>query len=427
MTLVLAAAFLLFLLVNVPIALTLGAAAVFALLWDGGIPLLVVPQRIFTGVDSFPLLAIPLFILAGELMEHSGISARLVKLAQVLVGWLRGGIGMTVVVTEVFFSGISGSTVADTSALGTTMIPAMKRAGYSAPRAAAIVSAASGMGILIPPCINMVVYGIMAQVSIAALFAAGFLPAFVMAGLLMLQLYMQARRDPAIVVFARPSMREALSAAGSAVVPLLMPIIIFGGILSGVFTATEAGAVAVVYGLFVGLAIYRVIDMARLYAILLETVRVSGQIMLLVGVASLFAWLLSSQRVPQALSAAIQGVASGPVLFLLLSILVMLLLGALLDGLPAMIMLVPVLMPMTQQFGVDTMHFGIILIATIGIGLFLPPIGLGLIVVAAIARVSIAEVSRPLLPYLATMMATVLLIAFWPQLTLVIPTVLGLR
>ena len=331
MTLVLAAAFLLFLLVNVPIALTLGAAAVFALLWDGGIPLLVVPQRIFTGVDSFPLLAIPLFILAGELMEHSGISGRLVKLAQVLVGWLRGGIGMTVVVTEVFFSGISGSTVADTSALGTTMIPAMKRAGYSAPRAAAIVSAASGMGILIPPCINMVVYGIMAQVSIAALFAAGFLPAFVMAALLMFQLYMQARSDPGIVVFARPSLREALAAAGSAVVPLLMPIIIFGGILSGVFTATEAGAVAVVYGLFVGLAIYRVIDMAKLYAILLETVRVSGQIMLLVGVASLFAWLLSSQRVPQALSAAIHGVASGPILFLLLSILVMLLLGALLD------------------------------------------------------------------------------------------------
>ena len=427
MTPVLAVAFLLFLLVNTPIALTLGAAAVFALLWEGNIPLLVVPQRIFTGVDSFPLLAIPLFILAGELMEHSGISARLVKLAQVLVGWLRGGLGMTVVVTEVFFSGISGSTVADTSALGTTMIPAMKRAGYSAPRAAAIVSAASGMGILIPPCINMVVYGIMAHVSIAALFAAGFLPAFVMAGLLMLQLYVQARRDPAILIYPRPSLREALSAAGSAVVPLLMPIIIFGGILSGVFTATEAGAVAVVYGLFVGLVIYRVIDMARLYAILLETVRVSGQIMLLVGVASLFAWLLSSQRVPQALSAAIQGVASGPILFLLLSILVMLLLGALLDGLPAMIMLVPVLMPMAQQFGVDTMHFGIILIATIGIGLFLPPIGLGLIVVAAIARVSIAEVSRPLLPYLATMMATVVLIAFWPQLTLVVPAMFGLR
>lgn len=427
MTLVLALAFVIFLLANVPIALTLGASAVLALLWEGRIPLLVVPQRIFTGTDSFPLLAIPLFILAGELMEHSGISARLVKLAQVLVGWLRGGLGMTVVVTEVFFSGISGSTVADTSALGTTMIPAMRRAGYSAPRAAAIVSAASGMGILIPPCINMVVYGIMAQVSIAALFAAGFLPAFVMAALLMLQLHWQARRDPALVVYLRPSLREAASAAGSALVPLLMPAIIFGGILSGVFTATEAGAVAVVYGLFAGVVIYRVINLGKLYTILLETVRVSGQIMLLVGVASLFAWLLSSQRVPQALSAAIGGVASGPILFLLLSILVMLLLGALLDGLPAMIMLVPVLMPMAQQFNVDTLHFGIILIATIGIGLFLPPIGLGLIVVSAIARVSIAEVSRPLLPYLATMMATVLLIAFWPQLTLILPLALGLR
>ena len=427
MTLVLALTFVIFLLANVPIALTLGAAAVLALLWEGQIPLLVVPQRIFTGADSFPLLAIPLFILAGELMEHSGISARLVKLAQVLVGWLRGGLGMTVVVTEVFFSGISGSTVADTSALGTTMIPALRRAGYSAPRAAAIVSAAAGMGILIPPCINMVVYGIMAHVSIAALFAAGFLPAFVMAALLMLQLYWQARRDPNLVVYLQPSLREVLSAAAGAVVPLLMPVIIFGGILSGVFTATEAGAVAVVYGLFAGIAVYRVINLAKLYAILLETVRVSGQIMLLVGVASLFAWLLSSQRVPQALSAAIGQVASGPILFLLLSILVMLLLGALLDGLPAMIMLVPVLMPMAQQFNVDAMHFGIILIATIGIGLFLPPIGLGLIVVSAIARVTIAEVARPLLPYLATMMATVLLIAFWPQLTLIVPSALGLR
>ena len=427
MTWVLALAFAVLLLGNVPIALALGAAAVLALVWEGSIPLLVVPQRIFAGSDSFPLLAIPLFILAGELMEHSGISARLVGLAQVLVGWLRGGLGMTVVVSEIFFSGISGSTVADTSALGTTMIPAMRRAGYSAPRAAAIVSAASGMGILIPPCINMVVYGIMANVSIAALFAAGFLPAFVMAALLMVQLYVEARRDPNITAYPKPGLRDALAAAGSASVPLLMPIVIFGGILSGVFTATEAGAVAVVYGLFVGMAIYRVIDLRKLYAILLETVRVSGQVMLLVGAASLFAWLLSNQRVPQALSAAIQSVASGPVPFLLLSIVVMLLLGALLDGLPAMIMLVPVLMPMAQVFNVDAMHFGIVMIATIGVGLFLPPVGLGLIVVSAIARVSIAEVSRPLMPYLATMMATVVLIAFWPQLTLFVPNLLGLR
>jgi C4-dicarboxylate transporter DctM subunit len=307
------------------------------------------------------------------------------------------------------------------------MIPAMRRAGYSAPRAVAIVSAASGMGILIPPCINMVVYGIMAQVSIAALFAAGFLPAFVMAAFLMLQLHVEARRDPNLQAYPKPSMREALGAAGSATIPLLMPIIIFGGILSGVFTATEAGAVAVVYGLVVGMLIYRLIDLPKLYAILLETVRVSGQVMLLIGVASLFAWLLSSQRVPQALSEAIQSVASGPVLFLLLSILIMLLLGALLDGLPAMIMLVPVLMPMAQAFNVDMLHFGIVIIATIGIGLFLPPVGLGLIVVAAIARVSIADATRPLLPYLATMMATVLLIAFWPQLTLIVPSLLGLR
>ena len=263
-SLVLAVAFVVFLLANVPIALSLGGAAVLALLWEGHIPLLVVPQRIFTGSDSFPLLAIPLFILAGELMEHSGISERLVRLAQVLVGWLRGGLGMTVVVAEIFFSGISGSTVADTSALGTTMIPAMRRAGYTAPRAAAIVSAASGMGILVPPCINMVVYGIMAQVSIAALFAAGFLPAFVMAAVPDGAALARRRAAiPLLVVPARPTGREALVPSAAPSVPLLMPVLIFGGILTGVFTATEAGAVAVAYGLLVGVVIYRVIDRRR--------------------------------------------------------------------------------------------------------------------------------------------------------------------
>jgi len=208
---------------------------------------------------------------------------------------------------------------------------------------------------------------------------------------------------------------------------LLMPVLIFGGILTGVFTATEAGAVAVAYGLLVGVVIYRVIDRRKMYAILLETARVSGQIMLLVGTASLFAWLLSSQRVPQSLSALIQAVTTGPIAFLLLANLVMLILGAVLDGLPAMIMLVPVLLPMATQFGVDPLHFGIVLIANIGVGLFVPPVGLGLIVAAAIGRVSVSEVASPLLPYLVTMMATVLVITFWPWLTLIVPNVLGLR
>jgi tripartite ATP-independent transporter DctM subunit len=275
--------------------------------------------------------------------------------------------------------------------------------------------------------INMVVYGIMAQVSIAALFAAGFLPALVMAAGLMLQLWLQARRDPGLVVEVRPGGREALTAIRRAVVPLLMPVIIFGGILTGVFTATEAGAVAVAYGLLVGVVIYRVIDQRKMYAILLETARVSGQIMLLVGTASLFAWLLSTQRVPQSLSALVREVSTGPILFLLLANLVMLVLGAVLDGLPAMIMLVPVLLPMAMQFGVDPLHFGIVLIANIGVGLFLPPVGLGVIVAAAIGRVSVSEIAPTLLPYLATMMATVLVITFWPWLTLIVPNMFGLR
>jgi C4-dicarboxylate transporter DctM subunit len=248
-----------------------------------------------------------------------------------------------------------------------------------------------------------------------------------MAAGLMLQLWLQARRDPGMVVEVRPGGREALTAIRRAVVPLLMPVIIFGGILTGVFTATEAGAVAVAYGLLVGVVIYRVIDQRKMYAILLETARVSGQIMLLVGTASLFAWLLSTQRVPQSLSALVREVSTGPILFLLLANLVMLVLGAVLDGLPAMIMLVPVLLPMAMQFGVDPLHFGIVLIANIGVGLFLPPVGLGVIVAAAIGRVSVSEIAPTLLPYLATMMATVLVITFWPWLTLIVPNMFGLR
>jgi len=423
MGLILSIAFISFVAMNIPIAFSMGLASILGLLMKGTIPLVIVPQKIFTGSDSFPLLAVPFFILAGALMDTGGISFRLVNLARALVGHFRNGLGMVSIVSEIFFSGISGSTAADTAAIGSIMIPAMNQAGYTPPRATAIVCAACGMGILVPPCIAMVVYGGVANVSIGALFAGGFLPALVMAAALMIQLNIQARQ--AGVAPARwPGIKSLAGAFKESLLALFMPVIIFGGILGGICTPTEAAVLAVAYGLVISMFVYREITIPKLFDILLETGVVTGKVMIMVGMASVFAWILSREQVPQALANAIFSMGGGKILFLLLINIAFLFLGAVLEGVPAIIMTVPILLPIATQFGIDPIHFGIILIANMGIGLFLPPVGLGVFIGCSIGKVTVAEVARPLIPYLGVNFATVLLITYWPWLTLVIPRIL---
>jgi C4-dicarboxylate transporter DctM subunit len=409
--------------INIPIAFAMGLASIFALLMQGNIPLVIVPQKIFTGSDSFPLLAVPFFILAGALMDTGGISLRLVKLAHALVGHFRNGLGMVSIVSEIFFSGISGSTAADTAAIGSIMIPAMNQAGYSPARATAIVCAACSMGILVPPCIAMVVYGSVANASIGSLFAGGFLPAFIMASALMIQLNIQARR--AGIPPGKWQGRQPLAKAfKESLLALFMPIIIFGGILGGVCTPTEAAVLAVVYGLVIGMYVYREITLAKLKEILLETGLVTGKVMIMVGMASVFAWISAREQVPQALASFIQSLGGGKILFLFFINIAFLFLGAVLEGVPALIMTVPILLPIAIQFGIDPVHFGIILIANMGIGLFLPPVGLGVFIGCSIGKISVSEVAKPLLPYLGVNFATVLLITYWPWLTMAIPELL---
>ena len=375
MGLILSIAFIAFVAINVPIAFSMGLASILGLLMKGNIPLVIVPQKIFTGSDSFPLLAVPFFILAGALMDTGGISLRLVNLARALVGHFRNGLGMVSIVSEIFFSGISGSTAADTAAIGSIMIPAMNQAGYTPARATAIVCAACGMGILVPPCIAMVVYGGVANVSIGALFAGGFLPAFVMAAALMIQLNIQARRA-GVAAGQWPGVKPLAQAFKESLLALLMPIIIFGGILGGICTPTEAAVLAVAYGLVISMFVYREITISKLLEILLETGIVTGKVMIMVGMASVFAWILTREQVPQALANLIHSLGGGRILFLLIINMAFLLLGAVLEGVPALIMTVPILLPIATQFGIDPVHFGIILIANMGIGLFLPPVGL---------------------------------------------------
>lgn len=423
MGLILSIAFLVFLAINVPIAFSMGLASILGLLMKGNIPLVIVPQKIFTGSDSFPLLAVPFFILAGALMDTGGISLRLVNLARALVGHFRNGLGVVSIVSEIFFSGISGSTAADTAAIGSIMIPAMNQAGYTPARATAIVCAACGMGILVPPCIAMVVYGGVANVSIGALFAGGFLPAFVMAAALMIQLNIQARRA-GVAPGQWPGMKPLVKAFKDSLLALFMPVIIFGGILGGICTPTEAAVLAVAYGLIISMFVYREINLSKLGEILLETGIVTGKVMIMVGMASVFAWILTREQVPQALADFIYSLGGGKILFLLIINIAFLFLGAMLEGVPALIMTVPILLPIATQFGIDPIHFGIILIANMGIGLFLPPVGLGVFIGCSIGRVTVSEVAKPLLPYLGVNFAMVLLITYWPWLTMVIPGIL---
>jgi C4-dicarboxylate transporter DctM subunit len=415
--------FVAFILISVPVAFAIGAAAMIGLAAQGT-PLTIMASRVFGGIDSFTLLAIPFFIMAGDLLDTGGIARRLIKLAHALVGHIRGGLGMNVVVGEIFFSGISGSTTADTAAIGSVMIPSMVKHGYTPERAAAIVCAASGMGILVPPCLTMVIYGSLTNTSIAALFAAGFLPAFAMAAALMIQIYIEAHRS-GVVGGRRASLRELLEALRDASWALLMPVIIFGGILGGAFTPTEAAVVAATYGLVVGMFIYREITWAHVWRIMVRTGVTTGTVMLLMATASILGWLLTILQLPQAAIDAIQAVGGGKGAFLVISLVLCLGLFAILDGLPAMVMVIPVFLPVGLRLGVDPLHFGILLTAIMGIALFLPPVGVALYVAADIAQTSAVGIGRVLAPYLATMFAVTVAIAFIPEIVYIVPRWMG--
>ncbi len=410
---------------GVPIAFALGAAALAGLWLIEGEPLRIVASRIFAGIDNFSLLAIPFFILAGDLMETGGISQRLVTLARVLVGHIRGGLGNVVLIAMLFFSGISGSTNADAAAIGSVMIPAMKRHGFAAGHAGALVAAAAGMGILVPPCLTMVVYGSITNTSIATLFAAGFVPALIMTAALMLHLRIDAQRL-GLKPEPRISWRERARALRQAFWALLLPVIIFGGILGGVFTPTEAAVVAVIYAIIVGMFVYGEVTPSFLVRAFVRTGATSGIVMLLIGAANIFAWLMTVSGVPAGLAAGIQGMGGGKAVFLLMSIVVFLPLFALLDGLPGMLMIMPVFVPIAQRLGVDLVHYGILMTAVMGIALFLPPVGVGLYIVLGLSGATLGEISRRLLPYLATMTAVAVLIAFVPWVVYLVPYLFGL-
>jgi C4-dicarboxylate transporter, DctM subunit len=416
--------FVLFIAIGTPISFAIGFSSIFSV-FGGSVTLRMVTERIFSAMDSFTLLAIPFFILAGDLMETAGISMRLINLAKVLVGHFRGGLGMVVIVAEYFFSGISGAVSADTAALGSIMLPAMARENYSKSRAVGILCGACAMGILVPPSMSMVVYGGLTGVSIAALFAAGFLPALVTALVLMVQVHIQARREN-LPAAPRASLKEVAIAFYRAIPALIMPLIIFGGILGGIFTPTESAVVAVVYGLIIGVFVFKEISLENLQAMLVKTAKVTGVVLLLVSVSNIFAWIVTAQQIPQKLAASVVSLGAGKFSFLLFAIVLFLILGAIMDGLAALIMVVPIFLPIATQLGIGHLHMGIVIIATVGIGLFTPPVGNALFVACSIGDVSVTDAGRAMWPYLVTVTVCIVFMAYVPWVVTVVPTLLGL-
>jgi tripartite ATP-independent transporter DctM subunit len=409
-----------------PIGISMGLASAGAILYKGAMPLTILAQKMFTGLDSFPLLAVPFFILAGLFMETGGISARLVRFASVLVGHIRGGLAHVVIVATVFFSGVSGSSAADTAAIGSIMIPSMVKRGYPRPLATAIVAAAGGMGVNIPPCIIMVLYGIAANTSIGYLFAAGFLPGFLSAVALMIIVYLVAKREN-LPREAKPSFREVLTAGLRAIPPLLMPVIILGGILTGIFTATESAVIAVVYGIVLSMGIYRELHLRDVPKLLVNAARLTGMVMLVVGMSTTFAWIITVERVPQMITEFVLSLSPGPWAFLLFTNVLMLIVGMFIDATPAMITFTPILYPIAQKLGIDSVHFGIVMVTNLGVGFVTPPVGMTLYVATAIAEIRIDQIVKPLLPFIAVMIVALIVITYWPWMILAIPRLLGYR
>jgi tripartite ATP-independent transporter DctM subunit len=411
--------------INTPISIAIGLSCLVYLLARGNIQLLIAPITIIGGMDSFVLLAVPLFILVGELMNTGGITTRLVNFARALVGHMRGSLGISTVLGEYIFSGISGASVADVSAMGSILIPAMKRGGYRPEQAVSIVASASAMGMLVPPCIPMVVLANLTNLSVAALFVAGFLPAACMALPLIVLIYIQAMREN-IPRERRESAREVLVAFRRALLPLLTPVIILGGILGGLVTPTEAGMIGVIYALLLGVFVYREIKPHHLMPILVNTASLTGMILILVGTASLLSWIFAAESVPRLLANLIMKLSSSSAPFLLITIAVFVVFGAFLEGLPALIIFTPILFPIVANFNIVPLHYGIIMITALGIGLFLPPMGIGFLIACSLGQVNVETATRAYTPFFVVLLIGALFVAFAPWFTLVLPRLFNL-
>lgn len=415
MILILVISLIVLFLLGVPIAISLGLSAIFAILWEGT-PLIIVGQKLITSIDSFTLMAIPLFILAGTLMEVGGISRRLVNFANALTGHITGGLGLVAVLAAMFFSAISGSSAAAVAAIGGILIPAMVKKGYDRDFSAALQSVSGELGIILPPSISMILFGVATGTSIKDLFVAGIVPGLMIGLTLLIAVYVIAKKrgysgDNTI------TWNQRFKAFKEAIIPLMMPVIILGGIYSGFFTPTEAGAVSALYAFIVSVFVYKEIKIKNILSVLGKSALTSAIIMFIISCAGLFAWVLSKEGVPRMAAEFFINISDSPIIFLLLVNIFLLIVGMFMETGVAIVILAPILTPVAMEMGIDPVQFGMIMIVNLAIGMCTPPLGVNLFISCQIAEISLTKITKAVLPLLALVLLNLLLISYIPWLT----------
>ena len=408
---------------NVPIAIGTGFAAFAGILLTGDLPLAVFVQRMFVGIDTFTLIAVPLFILTGRMMALGGITTDLINLSRVLVGYLRGGLAYINIVSSMFFAGITGSAASDTSSVGAILIPAMIEKGYEKDFSVAVTATSSTIGVMIPPSIPMVVYGVASGASIGRLFLGGFVPGVLVgfAQMAVTFIYARKRNYP---VEAKITLRESVRVVLKGIPAVMTIVIILGGIVSGFFTPTEAAGIAALYSFLLGVLYYRELKLKDIPGILLEVSATTGMVALMIATASALGWLFANQGIPKVIGDAILSVTRNPFVILMLVNALLLFVGTWLDLSPAVIIFTPILLPIVQQIGIDPVHFGVIMVVNLAIGLFTPPVGVCLFVACGIAKISISDTIKAFIPFFLVMVGVLLLITYVPQIVMFLPNLL---
>ena len=418
--------FAIFLFLGVPIAICLGLASTVTLMVLGDVPLAAIVQRMYSATDSFPMMAIPYFIVAGSIMEKGGLSKRLTDFASSFVGHFTGGLGLVTVMTSMFFAAISGSGPATTAAVGGIMIPAMEKNNYDKKFATALTATAGALGPLIPPSVLFVTFGVATGVSIGALFMSGVIPGILVAAAIAAVVYVTSKRHGFVGTDAKFSWKNVFHATKNAIWVIFMPLIVLGGIYGGIFTPTEAAVIATVYGLVLGFFVYKELTIKDLPKIFVDSALTSAMVMFVIACAQAFSWMMSSYRVTYAIAAAVLAITTNKTVLLLLRNVMLLISGCFIELNASIVIFAPMLLPIMTQIGMHPVHFGCFMVANLCLGLVTPPLGVNLYVACGLMKLKISEVSKALIPILGACVAAILLVTFVEPLALWLPGIMGL-